>query len=78
SGAWADHVFTEAHHRPGLLELEQYISKHKHLPGIPTEAEVKESGIDVGEMNAKLLEKVEELTLYVIELKKEIEALKKK
>lgn len=78
SGAWADHVFTEAHHRPGLLELEQYINEHKHLPGIPTEAEVKKDGIDVGEMNAKLLEKVEELTLYIIELKKEVEALKKR
>ncbi|RPD42000.1 hypothetical protein [Chitinophaga barathri] len=75
---WADHVFSAAHQRPGLLELEQYIHQHKHLPGIPTEAEVKRDGIDVVEMNAKLLEKVEELTLYIIELKKEVEALKKK
>lgn len=74
--SWADHVFTDAHQRPSLLELDAYIQAHKHLPGIPAESTVKREGIDLAEMNVKLLEKVEELTLYVIELKKELDALK--
>jgi hypothetical protein len=47
------------------------------LPGIPTENQVKTDGINIAEMNAKLLQKVEELTLYIIEQQKDIEALKK-
>ncbi len=50
--------------------------ENKHLPGIPTEAEVMENGVDLGEMNKKLLEKVEELSLYVISLQKQIDELK--
>ncbi|PXY01808.1 hypothetical protein DF185_03940, partial [Marinifilum breve] len=58
-----------------LKEVESFIEENKHLPDIPSEKEVLENGIAVGEMNAKLLQKIEELTLYVIEQNKKIEAL---
>jgi hypothetical protein len=60
-----------------LEELERYIKLNKHLPEIPTAQEVKENGILLGEMNAKLLQKIEELTLYVIDLQKKIDSLEK-
>lgn len=75
---WADYVFDENYKRLSLAELENYIKANHHLPGIPTETEVRKDGVDLGEMNKKLLEKIEELTLYLIELKKEVEILKKK
>ena len=68
---WADFVFEPDYNLMTLKDLETYIKANKHLPEIPTTAEVEENGISVGEMNAKLLQKIEELTLYVIELKKE-------
>jgi hypothetical protein len=55
-----------------LKELEQYIKQNKHLPNVPTQDEISKDGIDVYEMNAVLLKKVEELTLYVIEQQKQI------
>ena len=62
-----------------LDSLEQYIKANGHLPDIPTETEVTENGIDVGamNMNAKLLQKIEELTLYIIEQDRKIKALEK-
>jgi len=75
---WSDFVFKDDYKLITLEELEHYIKVNKHLPEIPTEAEVRKDGLLVSEMNAKLLQKVEELTLYVIELKKEVEALKAK
>ncbi|HRP39715.1 MAG TPA: hypothetical protein PLM55_08540 [Chitinophagales bacterium] len=55
-----------------------YRSKaNKHLPEIPSEKEVQESGVSLGEMNRLLLQKVEELTLHLIEVKKELDNLKK-
>nr|WP_320120074.1 hypothetical protein [uncultured Marinifilum sp.] len=68
---WADFVFEEDYQLMPLSELEEFIEQNGHLPEIPTEKEVKEKGISVGEMNTKLLQKIEELTLYVIQLKKE-------
>jgi trimeric autotransporter adhesin len=52
-----------------LAELQKYISQHRHLPGIPSAEEVGEKGLHVGEMQVQLLQKLEELTLYVIDLK---------
>ncbi|OGU38943.1 MAG: hypothetical protein A2X61_04475 [Ignavibacteria bacterium GWB2_35_12] len=60
-----------------LDELENYIKQNKHLPDIPSATEVEANGIQLGEMQGKLLKKIEELTLYVIELKKEIKQIKK-
>ncbi|WP_298508590.1 hypothetical protein [uncultured Kordia sp.] len=74
---WADYVFESDYNLPTLKEVEAYIAKNGHLKDIPSAKEVEENGIDVGEMNKLLLQKIEELTLYVIALKKEVEELKK-
>ena len=73
---WPDHVFSKSYSLKSLQDTEKYIEENMHLPGIPSAQEVKEGGVSLGEMNAKLLEKIEELTLHMIELKKENEALK--
>ena len=69
---WKDNVFEEGYDLKSLKEVENYIRLNGHLPDIPSENEVLENGINVGEMNALLLQKIEELTLYVIELEKKI------
>jgi len=74
---WCDYVFHPDYKLTGLYELEAYVKNNHHLPGVPTESEVLENGARLGEMNAILLEKVEELTLYVIELQKQIDELKR-
>ena len=75
---WPDYLFGEDYNLMRLRELEQYVNTHKHLPGIPSAQEVEEQGdIDLGTMNALLLEKVEELTRYVIDLQNQIDELKK-
>ena len=74
--SFPDYVFDKNYPLVTLNELEQYISINKHLPGVPSEYEVKKNGINLGEMDATLLKKIEELTIYVIELKKENEQLK--
>ena len=73
---WPDFVFKSNYNLMSLAEVEKYIEENNHLPNVPSEKEVIEEGIALGEMDAKLLRKVEELTLYVIQLKKEIEILK--
>jgi hypothetical protein len=77
-GSWADYVFEKDYKLPSLAELQQYIEQNKHLPEIPTEAEVAENGVNLGEMNRLLLKKVEELTLYMIEQNKEMNAYQEK
>ena len=73
-----DYVFGSNYKLRTLASLEQYINQNKHLPGVPSAEEVqKNGGVELGQLNTKLLEKVEELTLYVIELKKENEQMKK-
>ncbi len=68
-----DYVFASDYKLPSLEELQQYIEKNKHLPNIPSAKEMEANGVELGVMNMKLLEKIEELVLYVIELKKENE-----
>ena len=75
---WADFVFEKEYKLRTLEEVEDYISKNKHLPEIPSEPEVAENGINLGEMDAKLLQKIEELTLYLIEQNKRIDKLEAK
>ena len=75
---WPDNVFEPNYNLLPLKELEQYILKNKHLPGVPTQNEISKDGMDVYEMNAILLKKVEELTLYVIEQQKQIDELENK
>ncbi len=74
---WADYVFEKEYSLPTLAEVEAFIQQNGHLKDIPSAATVAEEGIDLGEMNKLLLQKIEELTLYVIALNKEIETLKK-
>lgn len=73
---WADYVFDEDYKLKSIFEVESFIKENKHLPNIPSAEEIEENGFTVGDMNAKLLEKIEELMLYTIEQQKEIEALK--
>ncbi len=74
---WPDYVFTPAYELTPLEELEIQIEDLGHLPNIPSAEEVASEGILLGEMNAMLLEKVEELTLHLIDMNKEIQTLKK-
>ncbi len=73
---WSDLVFAGDYKLMSLNKLAEYINVNRHLPEIPTEKEVVENGVNIGEMNALLLKKVEELTLYIIDLQKQINALK--
>jgi len=61
---------------PDLKETEDFVLMNKHLPDIPSAEEMEEQGLDLGDMQIKLLQKIEELTVYVIELKKENEVMK--
>jgi len=71
---WPDYVFTPNYNLMKLAQLESYIAEEGHLPNIPKAEIVEEEGIELGSMNAKLLEKIEELTLYIIEQNKKLEA----
>lgn len=73
---WADHVFSKKHQLMPLQKVEDYIKKYQHLPNIPSAAEMVISGNDLHQTDTKLLEKIEELTLYMIELKKENQQMK--
>jgi len=73
-----DYVFEKNYALKSIGELEKYIKVNKHLPNIPTAAEVAVNGINLAEMQVKQMEKMEEAFLYIIELKKENEALKKR
>ena len=74
---WADFVFDKNYQLPTLNEVEYHINKFGHLKDIPSSSEVEKNGIDLGDMNKRLLQKIEELTIYVIELQKEINEVKK-
>jgi hypothetical protein len=79
NAAFADYVFEPTYNLRTLSNLNSYINEYKHLPGIPSAKEIeKEGGFELGTMNVKLLEKVEELTLYIIEQDKRIQALENK
>ena len=75
AGAWSDFVFDKDYKLKNLEEVERFIEENNHLPDVPSEKEVLENGIQVGEMNATLLQKIEELTLYMIEQNKKTETL---
>jgi hypothetical protein len=74
---WPDYVFKAGYKLPSITELKEFINLNNHLPGIPSSREVQSAGIGVGEMANKQMEKIEELTLYMIQLKEEIDGLKK-
>ena len=74
---WPDYVFSKDYRLPDLKETETFIKTNGHLPGVPSAATAEKEGIELGEMNKILLKKIEELTLHLIELKKEVSELKK-
>ncbi len=74
----SDYVFEPDYALRSIQEVESFVKENKHLPDVPSSEEFKENGVGLGEMDNMLLRKVEELTLYVIELKKENEELKAK
>lgn len=74
---WSDYVFYPSYKLPPLNEVESYIKLYQHLPDIPSAKEVEANGIDLGNNQAALLKKIEELTLYVIQQQKEINELRK-
>lgn len=79
TGPFPDFVFEKDYKLISLNELEQYITTHKHLPEIPSAKEVEANeGIDLGEMQVKLLQKIEEQTLYIISLQHQIDEMKHK
>nr|WP_315176510.1 tail fiber protein [uncultured Flavobacterium sp.] len=74
--AGADFVFEKDYTLPSLQEVEKFVIENKHLPEIASAKEMQKEGINLSEMNIKLLQKIEELTLYMIDFKKEIDVLK--
>ena len=73
---WPDYVFAEDYSLRSLDEVAAFIDENKHLPEIPSAADVAEKGVNLGEMNALLLKKVEELTLYILQQNSDIQSLK--
>ena len=74
---WPDYVFKKEYNLPTLEEVEKHIAEKGHLENIPSEEDVLKNGINLGEMNAKLLQKMEEMTLYMIEQNKRMNQLEK-
>jgi hypothetical protein len=73
-----DYVFEKGYNLKPINEVEKFVKDNKHLPEIPSAVEMKKNGVELTEMNMKLLKKVEELTLYVIDQNKKIENLEEK
>ena len=72
---WPDYVFNETYQLDPLKKVEEYIRQHRHLPGIPSAATIEKDGLDLGNNQAALLRKIEELTLYTIQLEKRVDQL---
>lgn len=72
NASWADYVFADGYNLKALSQVEAYIKENKHLPGIESAEEIKKNGLDLGAMQVKQMEKIEELTLYAIEQEKRI------
>jgi hypothetical protein len=75
--AWPDYVFSKTYRLKPLKEVENFIRENHHLPNIPSAEEIEQKGIQLGDMQKRMMEKIEELTLYIIELDKKNEVLKK-
>jgi hypothetical protein len=74
---WPDYVFDKKYKIPLLSDVEKFIIQYNHLPNIPSATEIKNKGLHLGDTQKKMMEKIEELTLYIIQQQKEIDALKK-
>jgi hypothetical protein len=75
---WPDYVFDETYKLPLLTEVEKFIQQNKHLPNIQSSKEIEEKGLHLGDTQKRMMEKIEELTLYIIQLNKRISELEKK
>lgn len=75
---WADYVFAPEYKLPSLADVEEFVKKNQHLPGIPSAKTVEKEGLDLGENQAALLKKIEELTLYLIQEKKRNDELEER
>ncbi len=76
TGSWPDYVFDANYKRRTLTELGDFIKTNRHLPNIPPAAEIEKGGFDVGDMQKRMMEKIEELTLYILDQQKQIDELK--
>ena len=74
--SWPDHVFKDDYKLPELADVKQFIQENHHLEGIPPEDEIQNSGVNIAEVQSKLLQKIEELTLYIIKQDDDIKKLK--
>lgn len=74
---WPDYVFKKGYTLPSLASLSRYIRANNHLPGLPSADSVSKNGVDLGDNQARLLQKIEELTLYIIDQDRKIDALQK-
>jgi hypothetical protein len=72
---WSDFVFEDGYQLPSLDAVESYVRENRHLPGVPSAEQISREGLSMSDMMAKQMQKIEELTLYVIELKKQNEQL---
>ena len=72
---WADYVFAKDYLLKPIADVEKYINEHKHLPNIPPASEIKENGLKISEISTKMMEKIEEMMLYIIEQNKQIRDL---
>ena len=75
--SWPDYVFADNYTLNPLSYVKDFIAKNKHLPNIPAAAEIEKNGMEMGDMTKRLLEKVEELTLYIIDLQEQLNEMKK-
>jgi len=78
SPCWGDYVFDKDYSLMSLDDLEKFVMENKHLPNFPTAEEIEQRGLNIGEIQSLFVMKLEELTLYLIQLKKENEMLKRK
>lgn len=78
SNIWADYVFEEGYELMPLKKVEEFIAQHGHLPNVPSATDIMEKGLELGEMNRILMEKIEELTLHAIDKEKKIDQLEEK
>jgi len=76
-GEWPDYVFRKDYSLQSLSDVEKFIASNHHLPGVPSQEEIKKEGLNLGEMEMIMMRKIEELTLYVIKIEKENEALRR-
>lgn len=76
NNAWPDFVFEEGYNLMSLEEIDAYIRAHGRLPDVPSASDVEANGVDVGEMNAALLRKIEEMTLHMIQMREEVDRMR--